>query len=352
MSESHTNIHKNMKKYDTCIMLITILIVGFSFTTPSTARDWKLSHQRPIGAPLDKDARLFVDNVKKATNGRVSIVIFPANQLGDYSVVQERVSLGDVELMFGTSSSAVDKSLTITAIPYIVKSWEELEYLYSKGGVARDIVISLFNKQDIHLLAVWPAHCTGVSLTKEPNQPENPNIAKGLKVRVMPLKVSELIGEALGYIATPIPFGDVFTALQTGMVEGVTGSGPEGNFSNYGDLIKYYCDQKIFYEPFFLIINKRLWNNLMEEDKIQIEKIAEEMELKRWKEAPKEHIMYIDKLRAKGCTIITFTPQQLDIMCEKIQTEVWPKIPAKEFPSEIRKKIMDALKKMREQKYN
>lgn len=325
--------------------VIAILLISLHFANAcEAAKPWKLSHQRPPASPLDLDAQFFADGVKKGTGGKVNISIFPANQLGDYSIVQERVSLGDVEVMFGTPSSTVDKKLSLTTMPYMVTNWDELEYLWKKDGAARKIVEEILDKQDIYPLAVWPALCSGIGLTKMPKEPKNPNVPKNMKIRVMPIKVSELTGEALGYIATPLPFGDVFTGLQTGMIEGVIGTGPEGNWSNYRDLIKVYVDERIFYEPFFLMINKQLWLKLSSSEREAIAKVASEMENRRWKAAPKEHDEYIEKLRKNGTQIITFSQEELNVVRDKVVKEVWPKIPAAEFPKEIQKTIRDALK--------
>ena len=335
-----------MKKLLLILILCTVFIScnqTSSCASEYKSIKWKLSHTRPVGTPLDDDARYFVNNVKDRTDGRISTIIFPANQLGDYTVVQERVALGDVELMFNVPSSTVDKRFALTTMPYLATSWEELEFLYGNGGAAREIIEGLFARQNIVLLAVWPALCSGIGLNVEPISPEDPNVPKNLKIRVMPLKASELTGEALGYMATPLAFGDVFTAIQTGMINGVIGTGPEGNWSNYRDLVKYYCDQKIFYEPFFLAINKDAYDELTDADRQVVNEVAAEMEAKRWTKAPEEHDMYIEKLKNNGTQIIVFTPEQLNAMREKIQKEVWPKVP-KEFPPEIQEKIIVALK--------
>ncbi|MCC8057252.1 TRAP transporter substrate-binding protein DctP [Cloacibacillus sp.] len=337
------------KSIKSVLVMLAVAVMLVSSTTAIFAKDWKLSHTRPTGTPLDNDAKYFVDNVKKVTNGRINIVVFPASQLGDYTVVQERLSIGDVEMMLCCPSSTVDKRLALTTMPYLATSWEELEYLYNKdGGEARKIIAEILDKQDIHLLGIWPALCSGIGFTKEPKSPGDPNVQKNLKIRVMPLKVSELTGEALGYMATPLAFGDIFTALQTGMIDGVIGTGPEGNWSQYRDLIKYYCDQKIFYEVFPFMINKSIWNSLSKEDRNALTKIADSMEEKRWDEVAKEHNMYIKKLRENGTKIVTFTTGELDIMRKKVQEKVWPSIP-KEFPPDLQKRIIDSLSKMKKQ---
>ena len=70
----------------------------------------KLSHYRAEGSPADINAKEFADNVKAADDS-LEVVVYPAAQLGDYTAVQELVSVGDVEMQMATLSSTVDKYL-------------------------------------------------------------------------------------------------------------------------------------------------------------------------------------------------------------------------------------------------
>lgn len=74
-----------------CILLLFVLVSG-SF---AAEKPWKLAHIRPEGTAIDLAMKEFAKQVKERTSGRVDIMIFPASQLGDYTTVQERVSVGD-----------------------------------------------------------------------------------------------------------------------------------------------------------------------------------------------------------------------------------------------------------------
>lgn len=78
----------------------------------------KLSHYRAEGSVADVDINKFADEVNAADDS-LEVWVYPAAQLGDYTTVQELVSIGDVEMQFATLGTSVDKYLGITSAPYI-----------------------------------------------------------------------------------------------------------------------------------------------------------------------------------------------------------------------------------------
>ena len=72
----------------------------------------------------------------------------------------------------------------------------------------------------------------------------------------------ELTGQALGYISTPLAFSEAFTAMQTGIVNGVLGSGAEGYYSSFRDLTKFYLPVNSHFEMWFLYVSEASWKKL------------------------------------------------------------------------------------------
>ncbi len=201
---------------------------------------WKISHVRPADTAVDKDMKWFAEKLAKESNGRITINIFGASQLGDYSVVQERISVGAVDMACQPLVAAADKRLMVSSFPYLADSWASARKIYVSGSPLMNTVGELIAKQDIKLLAVWPVYFGGIALKKAPAAPTDPNAKQGLKVRVPPIKSYQVLADALGYQATPLPFSEAFTAMQTGIVDGVVGSGAEGYYSNFRDVTKFY----------------------------------------------------------------------------------------------------------------
>ena len=152
----------------------------------------KLSHYRADGAQADLDAKAFAANVAAADDS-LEVVIYPAAQLGDYTTVQELVSVGDVEMQMATLSSTVDKFLGITSAPYICSTWDEAKAIFHRDSEFTGVIAEHLEKQNIKLLSVYPLYFGGVILNEKPVDPANLDYNEGIKIRCQTMKGAELV---------------------------------------------------------------------------------------------------------------------------------------------------------------
>lgn len=344
-----------MKKYVKflCLVLVLVLLSGCGSSNSGNEANetggsdsnvtWKLAHIRPEGTRTDDSARWFSEQLKEKTNGRIEIEIYPNSELGDYSVVQERIGLGDVELQLASVGYNVDKTLAVQVAPYIVSDWEMAKKLYnSEDGIVANYVAERLEKQNIKLLAVYPQYFGAVALAKEPNDPYNPNSQKGLKIRVPSSKSWDALGRGLGFQTTPLPSSEIFTSIQTGVVDGAIGAGTEGYYTQYKELIKYVMPIKTHFECHWLYMNKDLYDNLSDEDRNTIDELAKELEVAAFKRAEEEDAKFDKLFIDEGTTVYDFTDEQIEEYSNKIRAEVWPDL-EKEFGKEIFDKIKEAI---------
>ena len=288
------------------------------------ARTWKISHVRPQGTAIDNDLRWFTDAIKAKTDGKIRAKIYPASALGDYTVVQERVSLGAVDMACQPPSSAADKRFQLPYFPYMVKDWSQAKKNYSAGAPLRDTVALLYAEQDIQLLAAWPVYFGGIALNTKPIAQGDPDVAKGIKLRVPPMKTFQLLADTTGYLGTPIPFSDAFTAVQTGVVDGVVGSGAEGYYSSFRDVTKYYIPANTHFEVWYFIMNKKVYDGLSPERQKELMAVAAEFESRRWDTAEADQKANEQRLADFGATIVEISDAEISAIAKKIQTQVWP----------------------------
>ncbi len=285
----------------------------------------KLSHYRADGAPADLDAEAFAANVA-AADPSVEVVIYPAAQLGDYTTVQELVSVGDVEMQLATLSSTVDKFLGITSAPYICSTWEEAKAIFHRDSEFSAVIAEHLADQNITMLAVYPLYFGGVILNKEPKDPANLEYNEGIKIRCQTMKGAELVSSMLGYLPTPMALSDCFTSLQTGVIDGMIGSGAEGYYSGYRDVATYYLPYNDHFEVWYLYINTDTFNSLNESQQKALVEAAHKLEDDRWAIAPTETEEYEKKLVEYGIEMIDFTDEELNAFYEKCQETVWPQL--------------------------
>jgi TRAP-type C4-dicarboxylate transport system substrate-binding protein len=310
-----------MKKALWTLVTLTLLLAG-----AAQAADWKLAHVRPQGAAIDIDLNRFADEVKAATGGKITAKIYPASALGDYTVVQERIGVGAVEMACQPAAAAADKRFQILFFPYLVKDYAQAKKNFSGDTPLRKEIAALYEKQGISVLAAWPVYFGGISLNKEPKSPGDPDVAQGLKVRVPPMKTFQLLAENTGYMATPMPFSEVFTAVQTGVVDGIIGSGAEGYYASFRDVTKYYLPTNTHFEVWYLIINSELLAGLDDAERAKLLDVAKQFEDRRWETVEADQKKNEAKLAENGAKIVAVTPEQIAKTAAVAEQKVWPEI--------------------------
>lgn len=310
--------------------LLKKLALGVSLSlatlAAAEAATLKLSHVRPQGTAIDNDAKWFADNVKQATDGKLKVKIYAANALGDYTVVQERISMGAVDMAVQPPASGVDKRFQIIYMPYMVKDWADARKTFAPGSTMRSTVEDLYAKQDIKVLGAWPVYFGGIALNKQIDNAADPNIDKGVKVRVPPIKTFQLLADNTGFIGSPLPFSEAFTAVQTGVVDGVIGSGAEGYYASFRDVTKSYIPLNTHFEVWFLVINQERFNDLSESQQQALSKVALEFENRRWVSAQKDQAANEQRLADAGAKIVDVSAEQIEATAQKIREKVWPEI--------------------------
>lgn len=305
-----------------CVHVAVALLLALTGSA-APAETWKIGHVRPAGSAVDTDIRRFAEAVGSGTDGRVRFEIFPANKLGDYSTVQERVSFGEVEMYVGPFGTALDRRLMLPFTPFLVGSWPEARRLYSSDSPLIKTLEEILAGHNIKLLGGWPVYFGGIGLTGAPSHPADPDIAKNMIIRVPPIRSFELTARALGYTPYPITWVYAKMGLKTGMVDGLLGGGAEG-YSGLIPFIRHYLPVKDHFEYWFLYMNLSTWNSLDDGEQKVILNAAASMERKRWQEAEEDETASLAELQKRGVRVHDFEPGDYERMRGKIRQMVWP----------------------------
>lgn len=299
-----------------------ILIAPVSFAKQQI---WKIGHVRPAGSAIDKDIRQFAEAVATGTDGAITFSIYPANKLGDYSVVQERVSFGEVEMYVGPFGTAVDKKLMLAFPPFLVDNWAAARRLYGASSPLITHLQNFLKVQNIKLIGGWPVYFGGIALTEEPIEPGNPEVSKEMIIRVPPIRSFELTARALGYTPYPITWTYAKMGLKTGMVKGMIGGGAEG-YKGLSSLVRYYVPVKDHFEYWFVYMNLDTWNGLSVQQQQTLNDSAREMEIRRYQTAEMDEQRNLAALQELGVEVVSLSDTEYQKMREKVRQTVWPQL--------------------------
>ncbi|CAE6944928.1 COG1638 TRAP-type C4-dicarboxylate transport system [Vibrio sp. B1FLJ16] len=320
-----TSMFTPSKALKKCTVVASLIAAALS-AVPAQATTLKISHVRPQGTVVDNDLKQLSSELKSATDGDVKLKIYAANALGDYTLVQERISVGAIDMALQPASTSTDRRMQIGLLPFLANDWDEAEKVYGNGAPVREAMEELFKEQDITLLAAYPVYFGGISLNREAVEAGNPDSAKGIKLRVPPIKSFQLLADNVGYIGSPLPFSEAFTAVQTGVVDGVIGSGAEGYYASFRDVTKSYIPLNTHFEIWYLMINSERFNDLDDDEQQALKAAAEKFESSRWVAAQADQKANEQKLVEAGAAIIDVTPEELNKTAEKVRKTVWPQI--------------------------
>jgi TRAP-type C4-dicarboxylate transport system substrate-binding protein len=142
----------------------------------------------------------------------------------------------------------------------------------------------------------------------------------------MPIKPCEWTYEALGYIATPIPYAEAYSAIQTGIADGQMG-GPPFQGWQFKDVNKVWIQYNDFFESWWFAVNMDVWNKLSPEDQAIMLKAAQEESEIQWARAEELDEEYRQKLTKEyGWTIVKLSQEELDAVATHVRKTVWPKM--------------------------
>ncbi|KKI94163.1 C4-dicarboxylate ABC transporter [Bacillus sp. SA1-12] len=261
---------------------------------------FRLADTHPPDYPTVIGDMKFAELVNERTDGRIKIEVFPSAQLGEEKAVIEQVQLGAIEFTRVNASPLAEfnKEFSVLSLPYVFESDEHL-WKFLEGETGNQM---LDNLEDSRMkgLAYYSSGARSFYSSKPIKSLED---MKGQKIRVQQSKVNIDLVSALGASATPMPYGEVFSALETGVIDGAENNYPSFVSSNHYQSAKHMILDTHQRTPEVLLISKAAWDKLSEDDQKMLKQAAlDSVKTQReaWDKWEKESEQ---KLRDAGVTI-------------------------------------------------
>lgn len=243
----------------------------------------------------------FADEVGKATNGRVVIRIYPGSQLGNEKDLIEGMTLQTVDggLIGGGSFQSIEPKFGIEALPY---AWPTHEAAYrALDGELGAMLLKILAGKGIVGLAWWENGFRHLTNNKRPIV--KPEDLKGLKIRVTPDKMRLDTFKALGASPVPINFGELYTALQQGVVDGQENPFAIIYSSAFYEVQKYLSLSGHIWGSALLSVNASVWKKLSAEDQATVMKLAAKWRDEERRLTVAQENDFLEKLKQKGMLV-------------------------------------------------
>ena len=287
----------------------------------------KASDVHPEGYPTVQAVENMGKKLDAATGGRLSIQMYASMQLGGEKEAIEQAQVGALQLArvsVGALGPVVD-DLNVFNLPFLFRDTAHMEKVID-GPIGQELLDKVSNNPNTRLigLAWMDAGARSVYDTKKPIK--SIDDLKGLKVRVMGNPMFVDMMNALGGNGVAMGYDQVFSALQTGVVDGAENNPPSFVFDNHYQVAKYYTLTEHLIVPEILVFSRATWDSLSKDDQALIKKLAREAQLDErqlWKKVEDEAMA---KMKASGIEVDTVadkTPFQAAVK------PVWDKYGAK-----------------------
>ena len=246
-------------------MFVRLLVIGTALAVTacsdrSAVMRLKLAHTLDAGHPVHLAMVDMAENLDTLSNGTMAIDIYPAGQLGSERDVIELLQIGSLA-MTKVSASPLEgflPEMKVFSIPYIFRDndhyWQVLN-----SDIGRDLLLA---PERIRLrgLGYYDAGSRSFYSTKKPIH--HPEDLEGMKIRVMKSQTAVQTVNSLGGSATPLSWGELYTALQQGVVDGAENNPPTFYNSRHFEVARYYTLDEHSAIPDILLISLHVWNSL------------------------------------------------------------------------------------------
>jgi tripartite ATP-independent transporter DctP family solute receptor len=276
--------------------------------SPSSAQTkavFKAADVQPPDYPTVVATESLGSKLKAATDGRLSVQVFPSAQLGAEKETIEQTQIGAIQMLrvsAGALGPIVD-DINVVNMPFLFKSIAHSEK-FMDGEIGQALLDKISANANAGLIALCWMNSGARSIYNSKRPIKSIDDLKGLKIRVIGNPIFIDMMNALGGNGVAMGYDQVFSALQTGVIDGAENNPPSYVFSNHYTAAKYYSLTEHLIIPEVLLFSKRAWANLSADDQNLVKKFAREAQFEErelWKKFEQEAMK---RAKAAGCEIV------------------------------------------------
>jgi tripartite ATP-independent transporter DctP family solute receptor len=256
--------------------LASALLASVALATTSMACEitLKSSDTHPDGYPTVEAVKEMGKLLEERTGGRLCVEVFHSAQLGQEKDTIEQTKFGVIDLnrvSMGPFNNLVEET-KVVSLPYIFKGVDHMHHVMD-GPIGEDI-LKAFEPHGYVGLAFYDGGSRSFYNKVKPIK--SIDDLAGMKVRVMQSDIFVDMMSALGANATPMPYGEVYSAIQTGVIDGAENNWPSFESSGHFEVAGYYTLDEHLIVPEVLVMSKISWDKLSADDQAAVRQAAKD----------------------------------------------------------------------------
>jgi tripartite ATP-independent transporter DctP family solute receptor len=262
----------NQKIYMSLVIILGVMVCFSSCENLGENKVAYLAHSLPVSHPVHKGMEVFAKALDEKSGGKLTAKIFPDGQLGSEREVLELLQIGSVAMTKVSAAAMANfaPEYKVMGVPYLFRDKEHLFNVLE--GEVGERILEAGTDYWLRGLCYYDAGSRSFYTKEKPIR--TPEDLKGLKIRVMNHEMSVDMVNAMGGSATPMAYGELYTALQQGVVDGAENNPPSLVTSRHYEVCKYYSIDAHSSIPDVLIVGTKYWNRLSEEEQVWMKEAA------------------------------------------------------------------------------
>lgn len=305
-------------------LLLGVLVssVVFSFVSSnkgdaqSSGRVLKLAHGLDTTHPVHLGMVKMKERLEELSGGRMTIDIYPSGVLGSEVQCIEQLQ-GGVLAMTKTSTAAMENfipELGVFGVPYLFNNHESYWGVLD-SEIGRDL-LSVGDSLGLRGLCYYDSGSRNFYSTKKPIR--SPKDLVGMKIRVQNSRMAIAMIEAMGGSPTPIAWGELYSALAQGVVDGAENNPPSFDSSRHFEVSKYFTPDAHTRVPDLLMISFKVWDSLSSQEQEWLQAAADESSIYQRELWAEKTVESLEKVKEAGVQIVECDPTEFQAACAHI----------------------------------
>lgn len=289
------------------ICIMTFFVIGFAVSGAFAAITIKLAHPNVPAHPMGQGYELFKKDLEERSKGQFKVLIYDSSKFGNFDAVVQGIRMGVLQMgSDGVGNFSVfNPKLMMFDMPFLIPSYEASD-LITDGPLGQELAKSLENNNIIGLGYIEIGFKNIFS-----NRPvRSLEDAKNLKIRSTHSKAHIGLLQSLGMNATPVAWGEVYTALQQKTVDGIDIDLNLAYFNKFPEITKYVTMTRSVYSPHLVMVSKTFYNKLNQQQQQWIHESFAIMQAFERAEIRKNEAMIMEKIKEQGGEVIELSPEE------------------------------------------
>ena len=283
------------------------VLAGLAFTGSAMAetKHYRLAYDQPIGTGYGVGGKIFADKLKELSKGTMLIDQYPGGQLGQEPQVLQLVKTGDIDFCFSASANAATLSpqAGVMSLHFLFRDEDHLKKSIANPEVSKAVRTMIDETvQGSHVLALLTLGFRNIYSKKEIHKLDD---IKGMKIRVQATPTEDTMFPAYGAQIVHMPFGNVYTSLQTGVVDAAENGVNVFLVNKHYEVAPVMSMTEHEANNNLLWISDKLWSSLSAEQKGWVQAAADEVARQEPEKGLELEHQSATKLKSMGVKIVT-----------------------------------------------